>query len=97
MSWMRRYERRELHRSRSLTSSIAIVVTALVLVAGALVAILSPLGLLPNGITGEGVHLFLTSSGAASIATGAGIIVVGIVWLVLGLSSARRSRRARSR
>jgi hypothetical protein len=97
MSWMRRYERRELHRSRSLSSSIALIVTALVLLAGSLVAISGPMGLLPNGISGEGVQSFLTSSGAASTATGVGVVVLGLVWLVLGLSSGRRSRRALER
>ncbi|SDH59838.1 hypothetical protein [Agrococcus jejuensis] len=97
MSWMRRYERRELHRSRSLSSSLALIVSAIVLVCGSLVAILGPLGLLPSGITGEGVGTFLVSAGAASIGTGVGVMVVGLVWLVLGLSAGRRSRRALER
>ncbi|MFC7431647.1 MULTISPECIES: hypothetical protein [unclassified Agrococcus] len=97
MSWMRRYERRELHRSRSLSSSIALIVTAAVLVCGALVAILGPMGLLPTGITGEGVQTFLVSAGAASIATGVGVMIVGLVWLALGLGHGRRSRRALER
>lgn len=97
MSWMRRLERRELHRSRSLSSSIALAATAVVLVAAVLLVLLAPAGALPSGWTMDAVGDAVVQPGPIGIALGAAAVVIGIVWLVLALRSGRRARHALER
>lgn len=97
MSWKSKLERRELHRSRSLSASIALILTALALVAGALLVTLGPAGLLPSGVSADAVHETLVNAGGVSIAIGAALAIVGIVWLLLAITPGRRARRALQR
>ncbi|WP_413317684.1 hypothetical protein AA0Z99_12050 [Agrococcus sp. 1P02AA] len=97
---LRRLTRRELHRSRSLTASVALWVTALVVAAIATMLVLERTGTTIPGLALPGSAEIATlagGAGAVGIAIGAAAAVLGACMLVAALTPARRRRHALQR
>ncbi|MET4098802.1 threonine dehydrogenase-like Zn-dependent dehydrogenase [Agrococcus sp. UYP10] len=97
---LRRLERCELHRSRSLSASIALWLTALAVAAVAALLLLERTGTTVPGATLPGsaeIASLAGGAGAVGIAIGAAAGLVGLAMLILALAPGRRSRRALQR
>lgn len=97
---LRRLERRELHRSRSLSASIALWATALALAAPGALVLAERAGLAIPGVHLPGADAVASLAGAAGpvgIVVGAAAAAFGLVLLVLALAPGRRQRHALER
>lgn len=97
---LRRLARRELHRSRSLSASAALWITALAVAAIAALLLLERTGTTVPGLALPGSAEIATlagGAGAVGLAIGAAAVVLGAALLVAALTPARRRRHALQR
>lgn len=97
---MRRLERRELHRSRSLSASIALAATALAVLAPGALVLAERAGIAIPGLVLPGaaeVDAIAAQGSPVGIGVAIAALVLGIVLLGLALTRGRRARHALER